>query len=136
VTLTHKETFELYVYAGAIRRDPDAIAEMFTEDGVFEAPLVPPGHSLPRRLEGREAIRAGIGAYHEDGLFPGTVNTAMSRYVLHDTTDPDVFIAEIDTVFDGPQGQTTTLPLVQIFRLRGGQIAMLRDYFSAASTPM
>ncbi len=64
-----------------------------------------------------------------------TVNTAMSRYVLHDTTDPDVFIAEIDTVFEGPQGHGRTLPLVQIFRLREGQIAMLRDYFSVQSTP-
>ncbi len=136
MTPTHRETFERYVYAGAISRDPDAIAELFTEDGVFEAPLVPRGHSLPRRLEGREAIRAGIGAYHRDSFFPGRVNTAMSRYVLHDTTDPDVFIAEIDTVFDGPQGHGTTLSLVQIFRLRGEQIAMLRDYFSVQSTPI
>ena len=86
-------------------------------------------------MEGREAIRAGIGAYHEDSFSPGTVNTAMSRYVLHDTTDPDVFIAEIDTVFEGPQGHGRTLPLVQIFRLREGQIALLRDYFSVQSTP-
>jgi hypothetical protein len=136
VTLTHRETFERYVYAGAISRNPDAIAELFTEDGVFEAPLVPPGHALPRRLDGREAIRAGMGAYHQEPLFAGRVDTAMSRYVLHDTTDPDVFIAEIDTVVEGPHGHRTTWPLVQIFRLREGQIAMLRDYFPVPSTPV
>ena len=47
MALTHKEIFERYVYAGAITRNPDAIAAMFTEDGVYEAPLVPDGHPLP-----------------------------------------------------------------------------------------
>jgi ketosteroid isomerase-like protein len=40
-----------------------------------------------------------------------------------------VFIAEIDTVFD-VAGQTVTMSLVQIFRLRDGKIALLRDYFA------
>lgn len=30
-----------------------------------------------------------------------TPNFEKSGYVLHTTSDPDVFIAEIDTVFDG-----------------------------------
>ena len=33
VTLTHKEIFERYMYAGAISRNPGAVAAMFTEDG-------------------------------------------------------------------------------------------------------
>ncbi|MFY1685426.1 hypothetical protein ACN265_28295 [Micromonospora sp. WMMD730] len=41
-----------------------------------------------------------------------------------------MFIAEIDVAFDGTDGQRTTMSLVQIFRLRTGQIAMLRDYFT------
>ena len=53
-----------------------------------------------------------------------------TAYVLHDTLDPDVFIAEIDVVFDEADGQTMTMSLVYIFRLRDGQIAMLRDYFA------
>jgi hypothetical protein len=40
-----------------------------------------------------------------------------------------VFIVEIDTVLTGPAG-TTTMSLVQIFRLRDGMIAMLRGYFA------
>ena len=59
VTLTHEEIFERYVYAGAVSRNPGAVAAMFTEDGVHEAPLIPDGHRLPRRLAGRDAIRAG-----------------------------------------------------------------------------
>jgi ketosteroid isomerase-like protein len=129
--VTHREIFERYVYAGPISRDPDAIAELFTEDGVFEAPLVPEGHFLPRRLSGREAIRAGVGAFHRyaEQEQQGTVDAARSGYVLHETADPGVFIAEIDAVVDGADG-ARTMSLVQIFRIRDGRIASLRDYFA------
>jgi ketosteroid isomerase-like protein len=130
VALTHKEIFERYVYAGAITRNPDAITAMFTEDGVFDAPLVPDGHPLRRRLVGRDAIRTGISVYHQQPAYQGTMNVERSAYVLHDTPDPDVFIAEIDVAFDEADGRQTTMSLVQIFRLRDGQIAMLRDYFA------
>jgi ketosteroid isomerase-like protein len=130
VTLTHQEIFEQYLYAGAITRNPDAIAGLFSEDGVYEAPLVPPGHRLPGRLAGREAIRNGIGAYHQEPAPEGTVNFKESRYALHATVDPDMFLVEIDAAFDGPAGERTTISLVQIFRVRDGQIAMLRDYFA------
>ncbi|MBO3742726.1 nuclear transport factor 2 family protein [Actinoplanes flavus] len=127
--LTHREIFERYVYAGAVTRNPDAIAEMFTEDGVFEAPLVPVGHPLHRPLVGRDAIRDGIAEYHRLPAQPGRMNAERSAYVLHETGDPDVFIAEIDVVFDDPAG-SRTMSLVQIFRLRDGRIARLRDYFA------
>jgi ketosteroid isomerase-like protein len=129
VGLTHKEIFERYIYAGAISRNPDAVAAMFTEDGVSEAPLAPDGHPL-RRLVGRDAIRTGVSRYHQQLSSPGTMNPQRSTYVLHDAADPDVFIAEIDVAFDRADGQQTTMSLVQIFRLRGGQIAVLRDYFA------
>ncbi len=41
-----------------------------------------------------------------------------------------MFIVEIDTVLTGP-ADTITMSLVQIFRIRGEKIAMLRDYFAA-----
>jgi hypothetical protein len=63
VALTHKEVFERYIYAGAVTRNPDAIAAMFTEDGVYDSPLVPDGHPL-RHLVGRDAIRTGTSTYH------------------------------------------------------------------------
>jgi ketosteroid isomerase-like protein len=133
VTLTHKEIFERYIYAGAITRNPDAVAEMFTEDGTFEAPLLPDGHPLPRRMVGRDAIRTGIAVYHRELAFDGTVNFEESTYVLHDTAEPDVFIAEIDTVLNDSAGRRRTMSLVQIFRIRNGRIALLRDYFAVPS---
>ena len=130
MALTHKEIFERYIYAGAITRNPDAIAAMFTEDGVYDAPLVPDGHPLHRRLVGRDAIRTGISGYHQQPTYQGTMNLERTAYVLHDTPDPDVFIAEIDVAFDQADERRTTMSLVQIFRLCDGQIATLRDYFA------
>ena len=126
---TPQELFERYTWTGMIR-NADARAEMFTVDGVLEAPLLPAGHALPRRLEGREEIRAGLAAYYQRSTNDErTVNTDRSRYVLHTTTDPDVFIVEIDAALDAA-GETITLSLVQIFRMRDGLIALLRDYFA------
>lgn len=133
VSVTPREIFERYTYAAAITRNPDAIAEMFTEDGVFEAPMVPEGHRLPRRLDGREAIRTGITAFHQGSANVGTVKIEESAYVLHETVEPDVFIAEIDTVLADEGGRRRTISLVQIFRVRDGRIALLRDYFAPSS---
>jgi hypothetical protein len=102
---------------------------MFTEDGVYDSPLVPGGHPL-RHLVGRDAIRAGTSEYHQQPAYQGTMNLERSACVLHDTQDPDVFMAEIDVAFDEAGGRRTTMSLLQIFRLRDGQIAMLRDYFT------
>ena len=128
--MTHKEIFERYIYAGAVSRNPDAMAAMFTEDGVYDAPLAPDGHPPHRRLVGRDAIRAGISVYHQQPTYQGTVNLERTAFVLHDTADPDVFVVELDVAFDEADGRRTTMSLVYIFRLRDGQIAMLRDYFS------
>ena len=150
--MSHEEIYQRYLCAGALTRNADALAELFAPDGVVESPLVPAGHDYPRRLEGREQIRAGMAAYYQraaagraaaDGSADGVANddgatgtaaavdTGESRYVLHDTADPDVFIAEVDAVVAGPGGPST-VSLVQIFRVQDGQITLLRDYFSPA----
>lgn len=124
-----QKLFERYVYCG-ITRDADALAEMFTPDGVFEAPLIPVGHPFPRRLAGRDEIRAGLAEYYARPAGPDRkVDIGKSRYTLHVTSDPDVFITEIDTAYD-LDGETTFMSLAQIFRLRDGKIALMRDYFA------
>jgi ketosteroid isomerase-like protein len=128
--MTPQEIYQRYVRAGAMTRNADALADLFAIDGVLEAPLVPPGHDYPRRMEGREQIRVAMAAYYQRSANPGqTADTGKTRYLLHTTSDPDLFIAEIDTVLNGPAG-TTTISLVQIFRIRDEKIALLRDYFS------
>jgi ketosteroid isomerase-like protein len=111
-------------------RNADALADLFATDGVLESPLVPAGHDYPRRVEGREQIRAAMAAFYERSAnVSQPVEVAESRYELHTTSDPGVFIAEVDAVVNGPAG-TTTISLVQIFRVRDGKIALLRDYFA------
>ena len=77
---------------------------MFTEDGVHEAPLIPDGHRLPRRLAGRDAILVGLAPFMEL-TSQGTVNAGQSRLVLHDTADAGVFTAGLDAVPDHPGGR-------------------------------
>ncbi|GIE74715.1 hypothetical protein Aph02nite_06650 [Actinoplanes philippinensis] len=127
--LTPEQIFQRYLYAGAITRDPDAIAAMFTEDGVLEAPLTPAGHPL-HHLAGRDAIRAGTAAYHRLPGPPGAVDLERTGYLVHEATEPGLFVAEIDVVLNQPDGSRTTMSLVQIFRVRDGRIVRLRDYFA------
>ncbi|MFD4527342.1 nuclear transport factor 2 family protein [Streptomyces sp. NPDC058470] len=127
---TPQQIFDSYIFAGTISRNADALAESFTEDGVWEAPLMPADAAFPKRLAGREEIRSAMATYYEQPVKDGrTPNLEKTGYVLHTTSSPDVFIAEIDTVFDG-DGEDTVISLVQIFRIRDGKIARLRDYFA------
>jgi ketosteroid isomerase-like protein len=131
VTADPQEIYRSYLIASAFNRDPDAVAGLFTDDGVLEAPLIPPGHPYPRRMEGPAQIRDGLAAYYQRSPADTgqKVDTDQSRFVLHTTGDPGAFIVEIDTVLTGPEG-TTTMSLVQIFRTLDGKIAMMRDYFA------
>ena len=124
-----RELFERYMRAG-MSKDAGAVAAMFTEEGVIEAPLVPPGGPFPPRMAGHDEIKAGLAAYYARPADTGLkVLLDQSRYVLHTTEDPAVFIAEIDTAYE-KAGEVTRMSLVQIFRLRDGKIALLRDYFA------
>ena len=128
---SHQEIYERYVWATAMTRNADAVAELFTDDGIIEAPLLGADRVFPKRMRGREEIRRELAAYYQRSTNPGrTVNPGASRYVLHVTTDPDVFIVEIDAAFDGAEG-SSTMSLAQIFRIHDGKIAMLRDYFAS-----
>ena len=136
--MTPQEIYQGYLWASVMTRNADALAELFAEDGVLESPLVPVGHDYPRRLEGREQIRAGMAANYQRSASVAQAadtgqkpDTGKSRYVLHTTADPDVFIVEIDAVLSGPDG-STTIPLVQIFRVSDDKITLMRDYFSPA----
>ena len=61
----------------------------------------------------RDAIRTGTRVYHQQPTYQGTLNLERFAYVLHDTPDPDVLIAEIDVAFDQPVEQ----PLEAVRRL-------------------
>src|SRR5689334_10570687 len=97
-----QEIYQRYLWA-TLAQNADAVAEMFTVDGVFDAPLVGAGQAFPRHLEGREHIRTGLAEYYHRwagdqrraGLAGLTVNEERSRSVVHTTADPDQFVVEI-----------------------------------------
>src|ERR1041384_1602633 len=123
--MTPQELFERHIHAG-MTANAEAQAALYTSDGVFEAPLMPEGAEFPRRLEGQEALREGFAEIHRSArTYSRVVDLPNTRYVLHTTADPDVFIVEIDTAFV----DADPMSFVQIFRLRDGRIALMRDYF-------
>jgi ketosteroid isomerase-like protein len=124
----HQQFFQRYVYA-VMTSDVDAVAGMFADDGVYELPLAPLDGDVPRRIEGPQAIRDLRVRLRGRAATDGTVNVEKSRYELHETTDPDVFIAEVDTALD-KGAETAVFSLLYIFRLQDEKIALLREYFA------
>lgn len=97
------------------------LADLYAEDAVVEQPLAP---TPPRRLEGREAIRA-----HFDAAAQGPLRLEVSNLVVHDTADPEVVVAEFD--YDGrvrSTGHTFRVANIQVLRVRDGRIVSSRDY--------
>ncbi|GAA3456237.1 nuclear transport factor 2 family protein [Dactylosporangium matsuzakiense] len=125
MTLSHQEIFQRYMFTGAVSRNAEGQAALFTPDGVYEAPLE------HLRLAGRDALASGFAELHRRMPAPdGALNAGASRNTFHDTGDPDVFIAELDAVFDRADGTQHTVSLVQIFRVQDGLIRHLRDYYT------
>ena len=97
------------------------LADLYAEDAVVEQPFSP---TPPRRLEGREAIRA-----HFATAAQGPLRLEAGNVVVHDTADPEVVIAEFD--YDGrvaTTGHTFRVANIQILKVRDGRIVASRDY--------
>jgi ketosteroid isomerase-like protein len=123
--LTPREVFEVQ-HERVLARDMEGQAGLFAVDGVWEFPFAAP--PMPRRLEGREAIRAwSLAAVR--GIDPGRVLTRYEVHALHETSDPEVLVVEFD-LHGEQRGEPYRLPYIQVFRVRDGEIVSLRDYFS------
>jgi uncharacterized protein len=109
-------------------KDMDGFAELFASDGVLEYVYAAPG--LPGRLEGREVIRAFLTA----SPAPAQIEIQEVRTVVHETSDPDVVVAEIE--HSGITVATQApyrLAAIGVIRLRDGEIAHYRDYMDVLS---
>jgi len=100
-------------------------ADLFADDGVLEYPFAPPGQ--PHELVGREMIRRHFGR-------PGIARRRLFQMdgvdaVVHETTDPEVVIAEIAHY---GRSQVTGAPYrfeaLGVIRVRDGEIVSYRDY--------
>ena len=98
--------------------DADKLVEYFTEDGVY--------HNMPAQpVAGREKLRRFIGAF-----LSGWERTDWE--VLNLIGRGDVVFAErLDRSLVA--GKPVDLPCCGVFEMRGGKIAVWRDYFDMAT---
>jgi limonene-1,2-epoxide hydrolase len=94
-------------------RDADAMAELFSEDGIY--------HNVPSGpLEGREAIRAYLRKV--------CGRLGVEANVLHLSCEGEWVLSErLDTHVEGERRMS--LPVMNISRIVDGKLALWRDYY-------
>lgn len=131
MTLTPKEVYERQLQLG-IAGDRVAQMEYYAPDAVMEAPFAPPG--VPARFEGREQILAmsqALDAARPAGM---RVMEDQSTLTVHETSDPEVVVAEIDAKVEVPgTGQVMELRQVHVHRIRDGKVVHVKDYYAGHS---
>jgi ketosteroid isomerase-like protein len=122
--LSHCEVLETLVQ-GIGDQAWQKLHEPYAEDTVVEHPFALP---VPRRTEGREAIRK-----HFADFAAAPLKLEVRNMVVHQTADPEVAVAEWD--YDGvvtTTGRTFRVSNVQVLRVRDGRIEASRDYHNHA----
>ncbi|MET4644571.1 ketosteroid isomerase-like protein [Streptomyces atratus] len=100
----------------------EEMADVFSEDAVFEMPFLPPG--APQQEPGREAFRAHLQAGAALQEFDSVDNVR-----IHEMSDPEVVVAEYR--LHGrvlATGKRFVFDIVMIARIRGGLIIWSRTY--------
>lgn len=133
VVLSPRDVFARYLRTG-LTGDRGAQLELFADDAVVDFPFAPPG--VPRRFRGREEIRGMLTALERATQRADMrVKEADSAApVVHETTDPEVVIVEIDARIEvAGTGETLRVPFIQVYRVRDGKILSFRDYWAAGT---
>jgi uncharacterized protein len=114
--------------------DAAAYAELFAPDAIVEWPFALDG--WPKRIEGRDAIRAHVANVFVRFREAGRRLTGVRDAVFHPIKAHE-FAVEFSINSMNSNGSVAALPYVQFFRLTDdGLIASLRDYFRPmANTP-
>lgn len=107
-----------------LAKDMAGFADLWATDGTMEFPFAPPG--WPTRLDGRDAVRDYLRGY------PDVFDVrSVTELTVHETTDPEVIVAEIEV--DGVLVRTGTpyrRRYISVLTVRDGHIAGYRDYWS------
>ncbi|HEX4421875.1 MAG TPA: nuclear transport factor 2 family protein [Kofleriaceae bacterium] len=112
--------------AGVCDQRWDALPMLYAENTVVTHPFQLP---RPTRLEGRDQLRAHFAA--AAGL---PITMQARNVVVHETTDPEVIVAEYDYLGRVTStGRTFQLSNVMVMRIRDGQIITSHDYGNHAA---
>jgi ketosteroid isomerase-like protein len=95
------------------------LADLYAPDTVVEQPMMPPRRL---RIQGRDEVRRHFEAAAGSGFTIHPTNV-----VIHQTSDPELLIAEFDYHLRYA-GRTTTSANIQVMRIRDGLIVESRDY--------
>ncbi len=108
-----------------------SFCDFFAEDGVLELPFA--RDPIPRRVNGRAAIRALLEPRYNAARAAGRKISGYRDLVIHETRDPHVIVAEftIERPDHAPEAAEQTLSFVQIYRIVADHIVLQRDYFDS-----
>jgi ketosteroid isomerase-like protein len=99
----------------------DELSALYAEDTVVEHPQAVP---RPTRLTGRAAVHERF-----SGTLAGALRLKRKNVVVHETTDPEVIVAEYDYDAESVEtGKTDVTANIQVLRIRDGLIVHSRDY--------
>ncbi|MET9266520.1 nuclear transport factor 2 family protein [Amycolatopsis sp. NPDC004079] len=122
---TPREIFER-VKSATIGKDPD-YADLYAEDGAHELPFAPPG--VPKRIEGREKIRAFLEAASANAPMKFT---EFANVRIHDTDEPGTIICEYDLHGEVVKtGAPFVFGYVLLIHVQHGKIKLIRDYMDS-----
>ena len=108
--------------------DADGQAELFAENGVWEFPFA--SGNIPRKIEGRENIRAFGQRGMETSKNAGRRIVKYNSINIYKTTKDDTIIAEFELegeVLDNKKNYK--IPYIQLLKVKNGKIILLQDYF-------
>jgi len=106
-------------------------ADFFADDGVLELPFAPA--PMPRRIVGRDAIRALLQPRYDAARAAGRRIIDYRYLVIHETRDPEVIVAEfaVGGIPRGEGQEPYVLPFIQVYRIANDRILVQRDYFDS-----
>jgi ketosteroid isomerase-like protein len=122
-----REVFDKFL-AASVNNAWDELADLYAEDAVIELPFAPAG--VPQRSQGREGFRSRFAG-------AGEVRKVVKadNVVVHETTDPEVIVAEFDLSSEvSASGKVFSSTYVMVMTVHGGEIVHSRDYSNSAAT--
>lgn len=97
------------------------LADLYAEDAVVVHPFMLP---VPTIIRSRDEVRR-----HFSAAAGGPIELHARNVIVHETTDPEVVIAEYDyDVHNTVTDRRSTVANVQVLRIRDGLILTTRDY--------
>ncbi|MBT2210054.1 nuclear transport factor 2 family protein [Actinomadura sp. NEAU-AAG7] len=126
MTLTPSEVFHKLVWGVAEGRW-DELPELYADETLVEHPFAPAGDKPMRtREELREHFSAG------KSLPP--LRQEPANITVHETTDPEVIIAEFEYRGTTGSGESFRVPCIFVLRVRDGEIIASHDYIDHISS--